>query len=1189
MKSKRILALIGVLIAVAALAGFKYWDQRQQAAAEERETQAIAERQRADLAGRMIGSVRLIEDYAVPRQEINERHQQLLAQVRQTKSEYIVFPPSAPKFRAGLDLTGRIAIAREIAQRVEAETGVPVPDPGLVFEAYDAPRRIDVDMVPVRLLESNVKWLIGGTAMHDGHGKMSVKLVKIPVKGNRPTTLPTFERADVAISEEQLPEAVFRTMAADAMKSLGFQSAAPTLVKEDAPAELSLPASPIAAEGAQKSLTEGLWLQQMIGVLHHPLTHADPRPPERVFERTLAGVETLSPDSGDYAILKARALLHLGRPIAAMKQLEPAANTPEGKALLAYLKSDLPALKSAVAEIRRQIPRMIAECELLTLRQEFGDLSENDQRKETERLVSRLPIGWQPLFAFFVAHQNLWTMPAPSQLKPLLDQNFPVEGYRTEDLVRGKEALGASPMDEKTAMELIVSPLVHSSKWRAANPTAACCESGSRNWARYDRVVYLDLLDAMAEGELSGRVEFLMDVQGRPDAALRQADAIDRALYHGVNSQIMSARLQALLEVPPEGRDRTRTLQVTLETHELAKKILSWDSAQSFATAEALYIDTRAGARGTIPVPSRTSLPPGVDTMVFDFPRRALWASRGAYGVFDAALGDAIRRDACRLSIGQYYFCEDYLRNLRPKVSRAVYRKEIADLIEPRFGGSSSRAVLLSKLKLEDRDFAGAERLLEDAVAASPAQEQLYTSLGSLRLKDGRYAEAAKTFLSYPQLKEGASNTVGLSNYLERAGFSFLSRAAVAEARQLLSVAAGYQDGSYANLASVAQVALMDGRYELAREALQDQYQRYHSHGSARKLVSLLFMMGDTEQAWSALKNATTHGDPSEASTVGLRASRSDPERIAAWGAAHADEAKNYAQSIWVTFHMLSMDRPGSTMRSIYEIDAKARAQMKILRVQEPPLDAKNAEALSRTSLPQPAYIEGYAAFKEREYAKALSALQPLYAPQKRDPTRSQKGRHWELFPHLAFVMAKSGTGDDAIALVQHLEKTAPEDEESDDDSDEEVIPDFQEHLVLAIGHAFKGEHAQAENEIEKARAGIWGRGGMLESAYTFVEILERLAEETKHHEYLNFAVEHARAYQRFEPWAAWAYAFEARYAQAGPARTRAAGIALKLDPMSHWLSQLDQPTLQQARQWAARNRWPGKDSPNVPAKWNQT
>jgi len=44
--------------------------------------------------------------------------------------------------------------------------------------------------------------------------------------------------------------------------------------------------------------------------------------------------------------------------------------------------------------------------------------------------------------------------------------------------------------------------------------------------------------------------------------------------------------------------------------------------------------------------------------------------------------------------------------------------------------------------------------------------------------------------------------------------------------------------------------------------------------------------------------------------------------------------------------------------------------------------------------------------------------------------------------------------------------------------------------------------------------------------------------------------------------------------------RVRAAGIALKLDPQSHWLRELDKQTLVQARQWLTNHRWPGKDAP---------
>ena len=99
---------------------------------------------------------------------------------------------------------------------------------------------------------------------------------------------------------------------------------------------------------------------------------------------------------------------------------------------------------------------------------------------------------------------------------------------------------------------------------------------------------------------------------------------------------------------------------------------------------------------------------------------------------------------------------------------------------------------------------------------------------------------------------------------------------------------------------------------------------------------------------------------------------------------------------------------------------------------------------------------------------------------------------------------------------------------------------------------------------------------------YVFVEILERLSEETKRPAYVELALDYARAYERLEPWTSWAYAFEARHATAGSARIRAAGIALILDPQSQWLQEVDKQTLAQGRQWATANRWPAKDVPRA-------
>src|SRR6185436_288568 len=182
-------------------------------------------------------------------------------------------------------------------------------------------------------------------------------------------------------------------------------------------------------------------------------------------------------------------------------------------------------------------------CELIALRADFRDLSQDALRAEAERLTRAVPEGWQHLFSLLIAHQSEWTMPAPAQLKQILDRDFPVQGYRFDDMVRGTEALGGSPTDEKTATEFMVSPLIHAAKWREGNAAWLCCEQRSSGWRQFDRVQYLDLMEALAAGELAGHLQFLTQAQGRPEAALHEADLYDQVHFHGLDPQIMAARI----------------------------------------------------------------------------------------------------------------------------------------------------------------------------------------------------------------------------------------------------------------------------------------------------------------------------------------------------------------------------------------------------------------------------------------------------------------------------------------------------------------------------------------------------------------------------------------------------------------------------------------------------------------------
>jgi hypothetical protein len=462
----------------------------------------------------------------------------------------------------------------------------------------------------------------------------------------------------------------------------------------------------------------------------------------------------------------------------------------------------------------------------------------------------------------------------------------------------------------------------------------------------------------------------------------------------------------------------------------------------------------------------------------------------------------------------------------------------------------------------------------------------LYSALGQLQMGQGRYLEAAKTYMAYPGLKDRDANTVGLSNYLYPAAMSLLECGASAEARQLLSTVAQYQDGSYSNLGGVISLALMDGRYELAREVLQNQYGRYHNANSAGKLISLQFMMGNSQEAWSAIKQEA-RASRLWPSIVGLRMGNADPARIAQWSAEDADLVNNYGEPASIMFNAMSIDRPAESIRSIYEVDVQARAATKTFKMKEPTLKEIKAGAKADGFLSYPALIDGYAAFKERDYAQAVAALKSIYENSESGSASHRGAWHASFLPHYAFAAAKAGKGDDATAIDQRL-RAPSADAKSKAASSEGAVPDFEHHLILAIAHAFNEHHAEAVSEVQLARASLAGTD-LFDSGYIFVEILERLSDETRQPGYLAVALDYSRAHERMKPWASWAYAFEAKHAAPGPARVRAAGIALKLDPQSLWLQEMDKQTMAQARQWAAHNRWPGKDAPNASAKWNRT
>jgi hypothetical protein len=72
---------------------------------------------------------------------------------------------------------------------------------------------------------------------------------------------------------------------------------------------------------------------------------------------------------------------------------------------------------------------------------------------------------------------------------------------------------------------------------------------------------------------------------------------------------------------------------------------------------------------------------------------------------------------------------------------------------------------------------------------------------------------------------------------------------------------------------------------------------------------------------------------------------------------------------------------------------------------------------------------------------------------------------------------------------------------------------------------------------------------------------------------YLPIAVEWSKAYQMHQPWAAWPYAFEAKYSNVETDRVRALAIGRYLDRHSDRIATTSPALKRKADEWLVRNK----------------
>jgi tetratricopeptide (TPR) repeat protein len=1086
----------------------------------------------------------------------------------------LILPPSNPEGKPGLDLTARIAFARALTDTLTTENAALVPDPGFVLAAIGEPRTIDEASLLRLLAHTPIESLVTG-ALAVEQGRVSLLLHRTTVQTKQRRT----HEVKVELSAGEVPEQSLSSVASEAMQALGFETARRENEVIKASPALALPGSPLAAISQSSDPLTGIWLQQLFGVLHSPIFLAEPRAQERVFERSLWSLSNLGPDSADRAVLEARALAYLGRREAALRSLENAPTSPESMALRAYLNADLPALEKAVANIRRPIARLIAELELFPVRATAGSMTRESRSAELQRIIRNSPEPWHALIALYGLSFDAWDYPAPVVVKGVLERDFPVPDYRAEEVILGRAALGANPLDAKIQAELALSPLVHVRKWREQHLEQLCCARPAARAHHPALTDYLDLLENAADALMLGHLHFLREVQGNRDQALATINLYDELLLARSHPGVLMQKGSAFVRTsrtPPTAWNND-------EVFEAARRIKAWTGHQSQIAAWAALqwqrsVSQVAVARGYRGLYSGLLQPLDKQPLAGDFPARDVFLADLASGLSNPGADRGVEKEALRkaCAIAVYYFwpCQAYAQLVQAH-GQEDERKQGELLLRGRFAGYVEAARVKVIYLREQGRMAEAKAVLRDALKSSPSQA-LYTDLGDLLTDGGEFDEASKVYAALPELKTAPGNTVGLSNYLHAAGHRLLVRGAAPQARRFFEIAAAYRDGSQSNLQAGVQVALWQNDGEHALQRMRALYQRYPNPKTLGEIASLMFALGDKSAAWSVLKSGTTMPDfaPFAAAVVGLRRDSAGVPEMLAW--VESSGAKTYLWTATTAFRIFAVDRRPDTIDAFYEAEPPLRlkdpnnyshgfvfGQMLMTTAED------NAAALRAT-------VNGYRELLRGNHSAAVEALSPLF--ERFDKTGVPQGfqgpaNFWSMLPYMAYSLAKAGRQEEAAKLLErfdeHYQRTRGRQNVM-----VKKAPAFESHLVNAIVAAMAGNHARGLRELRLAQANmpVGDPPRLLPEPYAFAELAEWLGRDTGNAAYVDLAVDFARAYQAFEPWTAWSYAFEAAHGKDQASRVRSAGISMRLDPDSRRLQGLPAPLRSSGMQWLQRN-----------------
>ncbi|HEY3488679.1 MAG TPA: hypothetical protein VGK27_00995 [Candidatus Deferrimicrobiaceae bacterium] len=1043
----------------------------------------------------------------------------------------------------GIDLPGRALMTRYLDDRLRRTTGFRIPDPTLVARALGENARTFPDVEVYRLANDlGIRFLIRGFVGHNLKETMSVKLLVQERKAGTPlapeTPVARLEWTGLSFSDERPPEEAFLGLIDNVVAKFPITQTRKSETKRfGMVGPIALPSTiPELAEAKSVSPAENAWRLQALALLFPE----DAPEREQLFERSLVALVSVAPESPDYRLLKSRALFYLARRPAAVAALG-FPETADETYFSAYLDADLPTARKAMERIGSPLARVMAEIEVNDLDWAFDQ--NLPERARYPALTKEIP-AWEMVMTCRLLERDGWTVPSNLLVKDRMDQEFPAPGAKAKELAAGMLILAESPGKGE---DVLLSAHRHYRKVMELEGKQLYSGDDSASPSRRDA---LELLTAIGERNVVKEINLRGNIQALPEKAIEELDFVD-GVYNGY-PELLLLRAQSEKRISETRQQDGRSSLLAAAREHAAEAFYRSAGQTGVARRSQEFLEEQK---------ADMTLLAGYDR---DYPRRWDWNYSGPGDRLALRKEALTGRNASSLPDGSYPALKNgelgllythagfswftwLVENLpaNPASRSAVDAFVAAN--GRRFAGHRGQASFRAKRDLGKGEPQAAVRIYKEAIDASPRVWQPYADFGKMLMAGGEVDNAFELYRSYPLFGDTGNdpgpNKVGLSNQACEVGQEFFWAGYPDKAIPFFKASAGYKTGSGAGMVAAARVATIEMDFPRAAAYALESFKRYNNAYSLRDYLGLLHLFGYGKQVWPLFDTVVSKGlNPPVwySAFIGHRLDGSRDDEILTWYG--RPEIRNVEGNGIGSPMMLELfvDRP---------VDEQLVAKIREAEVNRPATGVEDryvAEAPGRVS-----DLAGiYWRVKSGNVGDVMPAARSIEFMQR------QPDLIGPILPYMVWGSVKSGIGPSYAQFAERYREKSP----------------FDYELAKAAIAAGTGNHDEAVRRLKAASFRIPREAQPIPPWYRLVEWAEWFYADSKRPEYRELALDWAKRHQRIQPMYAWAYAVEARYAEEGPARTRALAMALHLDRRSERITAIPEAEKEKAREWLKAN-----------------